>query len=357
MTREPRDRVVVIAEPKAPDGDRYRHCFWEDLYARHKPKEYSIHDDKPTAADLYTNTRLLVISWDSANGDPFLKSDITLQYLETQARVRIHEMMTDGGIVFAECQTAQGVPVQKSYDAIFGAGQVKVTTDVAPEPERRGPNATIVGQFADHPVLLGMPRMINEQPIAGRLFYNRINDKGSDPGTIFDKYPDSLWFGWFTEWTKGWIPLLYADLPQSYLRKNGRRAGPAPVLLAKVERNGLQLASTLWASAARCDRLISNIVDAPLPEVRAQHRRIIRTRVTQDFSIGLLLAILLIVVLRLLIELAIAPNEWVLSVAGVGFISVSLAAWNWFTKYVWRRPIGVNIVKSMVRGFHRKSKA
>lgn len=353
MPRRQRDRIVVIADPMADDQDRHRHCYWEDIGHKPKPRVYAI-DDHPPARLLYNRTSLLVVSWDSANGDPAFKSDVTLQYLESQARIRIHEMLAEGGTVFAECQTAQGVPVQKAYDAIFGEDELKVTTHVPPEPERRGETAAIAKRYADHPVLMGMPKEVhqNYQSTGERIFYDRFAKRAADSGHIFDNYPRSLWFGWFTSWGRGWIPLLFAELPRSYLRRNGSH-GPAPVLIAKVERNGLLLASTLWASGARFHRLIDNVVDLSIEQVRKCHKKILRRRLVGDVLIGASVAAVLVGGLRLLVEVATHPESagstWLLSVGGVGFFSVALASWNWYITCVWRRPIGVGVLKATRR--------
>jgi hypothetical protein len=360
MPRPQRDQVVVIADPMADDGiDRYRHCYWQDVLPITKDDIYAI-DDHPPAGELYGRTYLLVISYDSANGDPAFKSDVTLQYLETQARVRIHELLADGGTVLAECQTAQGVPVQKAYDAIFGGGELSVSVDVPPEGERRGASARIAKRFANHPLLVGMPGTVHEnyQPAGERIFYDRFAKNPPDSSYIFDKHKHSLWFGWFSWWGRDWVPLLYADVPHSYRLRNGRGVGPAPILLAKVERNGLLLASTMWLAGARCTQLIENAADARLDEVRRCHRSIMRKRVLGDLTIGLALVAALVGLLQLLIETAIRPDNfaftWLLSVAGVGFVSAAIASWQWFIKSVWRRPHGVNILRSLGRSARAK---
>jgi hypothetical protein len=38
-----------------------------------------------------------------------------------------------------------------------------------------------------------------------------------------------------------------------------------------------------------------------------------------------------------------------LSVGGVGFFSVALASWNWYITCVWRRPIGISVLKATRR--------
>jgi hypothetical protein len=366
MSKRVRNQIVVIADPMADDTDRYRHCYWPDALSKKAPRVYAI-TDYPSARKLYRKTKLLIINWDTANGDPAFTSDITLQYLETQARVRIHELLDAGGTVLAECQTAQGVPVQKSYDAIFGNGEIVVTTHVPPEQERRGETATIARQYADHPLLVGMPKRLQQsyRSTGERLFYDRFAtpqqnaqraETNENSGYIFDRHK-SLWFGWFTWWDRGWIPLLFAELPHSYLRKNGWQAEPAPVLLAKVERNGLLLASTLWMSGARCDRLIENVTDVEIDEVRTCHKAILRSRTIRDLIVGFVLAASLVGILRLLVEAAIHPDSfslaWLISVGGVGSVSFGLAAWNWYVTCVWRRPLGVGIVTSTRRRLSR----
>jgi hypothetical protein len=193
-------KVLLVVDPLI-DQDRGRYCYWKHLLTNFE--ERSLSDLVRCGAALsIEDCDVLIINWDCANGDSAFGSDYTLQYFQTQGRVRIQELLQRGGIVICECQTIKGVPVQAAYDAIFGAGEVQAFSDVVLEPERRGSEARVVKRFAHHPVLTGLHKIEAK-------YVDRSEKKFACPPArgeckrIMDTYPDSAWFGWFTSWKRG----------------------------------------------------------------------------------------------------------------------------------------------------------
>lgn len=301
------------------------------------------------------NTTHLIVSWDSANGDIVYSSDRTLEYFRSQGLVRCAELLDAGAVIISECQTIKGLPVQESYDAIFGRGQLEVLGEVIPEPERRGKSSTVITKYAGHPLLIGIPNQLWEEHTDSdeRIFFAKYTGREKESGPILQRFSHSLWFGWITWWKKGWIPLLQADVAPSYNRRAGPSGSTNAVLLVKVQRNGLLISSTLWMAGARCERLIQNLINVDVAEVIAYHSLIRRHRTMQDVAVGIFVSIVLITMTGALVlsfsEFRDGWFVWITSAAGVGFIPIVVAAWEWYRKRVWARPFGVSIWRSTIR--------
>ena len=88
------------------------------------------------------------MSWDSANGDPLYRSDATLNYLKTQAKVKVTNLLAQqGATVFLEGQTANAQPVQEPYDALFGYNEVRVITNWRDPSTIGGTDAHVAKRF------------------------------------------------------------------------------------------------------------------------------------------------------------------------------------------------------------------
>ncbi|MBF6173229.1 hypothetical protein [Nocardia blacklockiae] len=390
MSDSTEKRIVVLADPgeitagpkeivniqlpskyhNNPPPSRY--SFWKAIQlaaedskeALPAPVIYSV-VTFPTSTDLYSNTKLLAISWDSANGDPLYRSDATLTYLRTQARVHIAELMKEGATVFIESQTAQSRPVQESYDAVLGAGELQVVTDWPSRATAHGRRTRRVRARKNHPVLRGLADPLDPdlnlcKTRPHEIFLNvpdelipKANDGRARGGIRYDPrsgISESTWFGWFTWWGPDWAPLLYNDGPDS---------DKGPVLLAKVRDRGLILASTMWISASQT-RLASRIAETALSEdlmreVRRHHRAAKRRRLAVDLLVGAAFLAGLILILTGLIAVARDNDrDWVLSVAGIGMVGTTVTAWQLFVQQIWRRPFGVPFYAAWTRSRRTK---
>ncbi|WP_338759727.1 hypothetical protein V7968_30535 [Nocardia vulneris] len=385
MSDLPHKRIVVIADPgETPAGARgilnfqlpssymqnpppSRYCFWKDIRLSAEDSRDSLPDPEvytvttfPTSTELYSGTKLFIISWDSANGDPLYKSDATLTYLRTQARVHVGELMKEQAIVFIESQTAQSRPVQESYDAVLGAGELRVVTDWPSRATAHGTKARRDRARKNHPILRGLadpldPELNLCKPRPHEIFryvpdeFIPKNADGRAKGGIrYDPrsgISTSIWFGWFTWWGSDWIPLLYNDGPDS---------DRGPVLLAKMRGRGLILASTMWISASQT-KLASRIAETALSdelmdEVRKHHRSAKIRRRLVDVLVGSGFLALLVLALMGMIALARSHDqEWVLSVTGIGMVGLTVAAWQFFVQKIWYRPFGIPFYSAWLR--------
>src|SRR5207244_2171391 len=134
-------RVRVIADPlrwrlwPRPWRYRPRTCIWREYLAKvgvSGAETTSVadlegsHNVVRLAGDEPGWTGVVVVAWDTANGDAACGSNRTLAFFRDNGRVRLDEMMNQQSIFLCEAQTVARVPLQSAYDAMFGHGQVVV---------------------------------------------------------------------------------------------------------------------------------------------------------------------------------------------------------------------------------------
>lgn len=349
---------------------RLRRPFIPERLAKlhHEYREICVYEyqQKVMPIDI-SNASHIFVSWDSANGDSIPRSNITLQFFISEGRVRAEEVLQDGGTLFCECQTVEGLPVQAAYDAIFGSGEVTVNRVVLRSSERCGSNAEVAMESSGHPLLQGMNKNLSggdppwegNPPEPPKLFFATFSDgmEASQDRPLMKHFPNSLWAGWFTYWGPDWIPLLVAA---DKIAADGdvRR----PILLAKVRGKGLLLASTLWIGALRQDQLLRNIVDVPIKdmsEIREYHQSQMRSRKQKDAGlIGLVIAVELFIVGLLVYSYVGDVATWIkaiVSALGVSVIAFFVSSIGFLARHVWDRPHGMNIREARRR--YRELKA
>lgn len=76
--------------------------------------------------EILGRTSVLVLNWDSVNGDPDFGSDLALRWF-THRRLEVLAWVRAGGIMVIEGQATFSVPVQSAYDAILGPSEVRVS--------------------------------------------------------------------------------------------------------------------------------------------------------------------------------------------------------------------------------------
>jgi hypothetical protein len=350
-----------------------RVCFWRNIELTPiktnqdipVPEIFST-AEFPRSQDLLADTGLLVISWDSANGDSFYRSDETLNYLKTQGQIRISKLLSMGGTILMEGQTSTSRLVQDPYDAVFGEGELAVHTGWADIRSLAGPEAYPVDHGwwrwkARHPLLARIGERVTYKPngrfaedfeiyenvhpdfkptiIADRPNANGDRNVRFTPGVGRDEY---IWYGWFTSWGRDWIPLL-GSKPKTI---------DAPVLLAKVVDNGLLLASTMWMSASQIT-IASRIAELTIDEelrgvVREYHRARLKLRNAVDRSlavVGIISTAAAIGILAAAWDYALVHDSHAgaiaLSVVGLGALSLTFSASSRYS-FVRSRPYGVH---------------
>lgn len=339
----------------APNPGRV--CFWPKIQFTTvspsnahvaSPEVYSI-AEFPRSDELFRDTQLLIVNWDAANGDPLYQADATLTYLSTRGQVPLKRFLNDGGVLLVESQTAQSRPVQESYDAIFDSREVTVGS-VPRDEFAAGTEAHVLRGARKHPIVQfsdsSTLKFDSNVSTTEYIFVNvptevaapvsQAGPRGSN-GSISRK----LWFGWFTQWSVDWMPLLYIQVGQD---------DRYPVLLSKVHGRGLILLSTLWLSVAQhplCSRIAEVALSSELltESVRVQKRKVFNRRLV-DSLIGLVFTLAIFLTAFGVVELARnAEQNWILATLGIGVIGLITAAWKIFLR-VYDRPLGVSFIKT-----------
>jgi uncharacterized protein YfiM (DUF2279 family) len=369
----PRDFAVTFAEQGPPS----RNCYWKHLPIKFTPEnDSSVQVPKPeifaiaeypSQNRLYENTRLLVVNWDAANGDPLYRSDVTLEYFRSRADVRLTRHFQQGGLLLVESQAASNRPVQEAYDAILGSGEVVVLSTALPYEDGTGEIAYANMRLKDHPLVKlsgtsGELRAVSENGSTGPVFLHvpdvllpkRIDGQSAAVGYRDDG--QRLWFGWFESWSAEWLPLYFASSKDA---KRGSRA----VMLCKRQGSGMVIASTLWASRVQ-PTLASRVVEMAfvpqmLESAQKQYQLAKRRRRITDGFVAALLVMSVVLSEGALVWMARSVESgWALKalawqgVSGVGAIAVVQVAWRWYRSRLWTRPLGVAWWRTAVRYRH-----
>jgi hypothetical protein len=361
---------------------RRRRSFIASLMRRaglrdpHEVVEICVGEQQRTHPVEIPDADLIIVSWDAANGDGGRGSDQTLQFFATEGRSRLNEALNPysghGAVLFCEFQSVQGLPVQAAYDAIFGAGEVTVLKQTLNAGLRSGKQARpakFLGRC--HPMVKGyewpMRQAFASNVPNGRQLQLFAPDRyvPPDESTPVDNNPlihyrrDSLWFGWFTEWRRGWIPILVADFSsRSEVEYLARPEVPA-ILLAKKSGRGYVLASTLWlAGMPAVGTFLKRLQDPGWEEIDSFYRRVHRLQFLKDlFSSFLMLAIavaLSIIVVQVTLT-STAGSSLHNIVLGSGLTVISIVNICVFRgwRYLWKRPYGIGVLRWLLYPFRK----
>jgi len=344
--------ICVLVDRLIPSPDcteeRARTSLWKDVLSFDSFDEVSVSDEKTNKRQVRINAaRVAIVNWDAANGDYMCGSDDTFTYFLTR-QDRRDALLQNGGTILCEFQSGRGQPYQGAYDAIFGAEQVEVVDATIPMRDDLSNDAegaqwnNVSVHFSKygekHPVTRGIePSLRSRYSFEGPLF--NFNKDRPQETFYWYRYRYSIYNGWFTNWQKGWVPLLIADLrtPRSWF-SNLFEAPPA-VLLAKCQHDGLMLASTMWIAGSGCKELVDNIVNVRVSQIKKTHRYLMWRRSMADILAGLVLCSLVLFLLNHF------PNARGSLLGDLGVFWATLILFRLWFHLVWRRPFGVSILQ------------
>jgi len=327
--------------------------------------EVSVAEQQRTRPVEIPDADLIVISWDTANGDGGRGSDQTLQFFAAEGRSRLCEVLnpysSNGAVLFCECQTVQGLPVQAAYDAIFGTGEITVLSEPFKAEVRFGAQAYPARFWGrTHPMIRGYEWPMRQAFLANVPHGRQLQLFGPDIYPVPDESNpicntplihycrESLWFGWFTQWKRGWVPILIADL-SSRIETEYRGLPEVPaVLLAKKTGRGYVLASTLWlAGMPEVGRFIRRLQDPDWEAIKSYHRRVRLSQFLADSTVSFIMLAVAILLSIFVVQLTFNPSaSSVLKTVIVGSGLTAISIFNiWVVRgwrRVWTRPYGTN---------------
>jgi hypothetical protein len=330
--------------------------------------EISVTEQQRTRPVEIPDADLIVISWDTANGDGGRGSDQTLQFFTAEGRSRLWELLNpysgDGAVLFCECQTVQGLPVQAAYDAIFGTGEITVLSEPINAAVRFGTQASPAKFWGrTHPMMRGCEWPMHQAFLANIPQGRQLQLLGPDTYPVPDESNpvdttplihyrrESLWFGWFTQWKRGWVPILVADFSsRTEAEYRGLPEVPA-ILLAKKSGRGYVLASTLWlAGMPEVGKFIRRLQDPDWEAIRSYHRRVRLSQFLEDLTLSLIMLAIAVLLSIFVVQLTFSPsaNSGLKTVVvGSGLSAISIFnIWvvrGW--RRVWTRPYGTSPIR------------
>lgn len=265
--------IKIIYDRKDSDREhpslKRRTCFWKTISEKggeelkgHNIDFISISDEinkyfqndvahlDPFLPEILfgASTDILIINWDSINGDPVYGSDKAYAFLN-HYKIRMNLWIKEGGIVLLESQSGQHQLVEKAYK-IFDTN-IEVTTKINDGAGPITPNKKL--QKIEDPILCNIPdnfQLKYKGTFEDPWFPVQCTLPGiqaCDPAVKRRK----LWQGWFEKIPNGWDPIFFNELSK-------------PIMIRKYDSNtqnvGACVLSTMYIGSSDFPLLIKNII-------------------------------------------------------------------------------------------------
>lgn len=248
--------VCIIYDSESPE--KRRTCFWESIKEQisdnYNFQFISIQDtlvsDNPfQLLRLFdkNKTDIIILNWDSINGDPIYGSDKTYQFFN-HYKSDLLRWVKDGGIIVLEAQTVAWKLLQESY-GIFTENTLIRTT----KKKIRGKHANVNKKLRNkHPILKGLSEKIELPEALPRRNWFPLNNE------VVSIDEERLYQGWFEKYPRGWEPLIFSE--------NSKKK---PIMLCRIlEKKGSTnvggyIITTMYIGALGSDQLVNNILNFP----------------------------------------------------------------------------------------------
>lgn len=270
--------VKIIYDSKDPKKRRF--CFWESVKEQvdgnYNFQFISIKDtlessDPFQLLELFNKneTDIIILNWDSINGDPIYGSDKTYQFFNHYIP-DLNFWVENGGIVILEAQTAAWKPVQDSYDTFAKKFAIRTT-----KKRSRGKCAIVNKKLIDqHPILRGLAEKIKLPETLPKRNWFPLNCGICS----IDHSEERLYQGWFDKYSKDWEPLIFADIDKK-----------KPIMLCRIVgkkdvvggvKGGAYIITTMYIGASGLNQLINNLLSSPqhISEYYGQKENLVKRR-------------------------------------------------------------------------------
>ncbi len=312
-------RIAVIVDSTDPAKRRY--CFWSDVLPRFSRVEFEEVSFPEKRREIryvgLDDFDIIIFNWDVTDGDFTFESDIT-RAIVTRRRHHFRNFVRSGGLLIAECQSSHWKPDQSSYDLLFGENELRVAEFIN---AGTGTTGNINLKLREHPFLRLLPETISSEYLYPRDL-QWFPPNSVSPRAIDLTRSSKLYSGWFTEWRASWLPLVFEA-------KNR-----FPIMLAKVDENGLYVATTMFLASSGVSSLVQNLVAEyskhRTPPIILFHERAVRrqrvdrlTSRLKELLPFLIVAASIYVMLRYLADLRSLLVELLLSIAVSAFLWIA----------------------------------
>jgi len=257
------DKIGIVVEGggKTEKGvPATRENSWDEIVDRFK--EFGVKITKfdtigPAKLKDVQKYDVIIIKWDAANGDHNFGSDDIANQLEHN-KPDLKEFIKNGGVLIVECQSNNWLPSQKTYDVILNSlGSIKVYDD---QPSSTGfyvrrvglPHTSIFKQDYsvndDHPILKNLSEKIYPLPNLNKKqepWFKPLDSVSSD--VLCKTYPNKVYVGWFTSFSREWRPLLYDEDHEH------------AVMIWRPFGKGAVIASTMFLASSFIPQLLRNV--------------------------------------------------------------------------------------------------
>lgn len=264
-------RVLVLGDRK----DRARANYWPQMLERLRSdiqlewRCRSVSDDlrgdlkwqSRTTLELLQDAEVLIVNWDSINGDPDFGAHITCDWC-AHRRNNILGWVFDGGVLLIEGQANLGIPAQSAYDSILGFSELSTCGAEDPlnpikQELRVGKSVKLSRQAKNSRLFELLPRVLSVQ---GGANHDDMFPRGT-AGRLVARFLRRgqwplLYRGWFQphpfrRTRFHWIPLV----------KTEGRSFNHPTLMVAQYGTGAIFASTMLLASSNQPGLVEAILE------------------------------------------------------------------------------------------------
>ncbi len=266
-------RVAVIADwSLCSRGNHWHELFEHNRLNNHECIERRIadsvvpRDDETKTAAGYSfleelnDLDVVIVNWDAVNGDPEFGADFTFRWFEHH-RGEVLLWVKGGGLLIIEGQAILGVPSQRAYDALLGAGEVAVC---GPEDElepraqeaRFGSECYIASAAkAPHAFASAMDKLTPRRQVTHEdMFPGMAAPRVA--GFLAQEQWNLLYRGWFRRSLRRRSRLTW--MPAIVTKRKGGRTHPT-CLIARHGKGGI-IATTMFLASSGQERLVEALL-------------------------------------------------------------------------------------------------
>ncbi len=328
-------RALIVA-----DWERLsRAVHWEDDLRELQPhiiseaKVIRLADSPASLLRELVNWDILILNFDSINGDPIFGSDAALAWF----RHRDPELLgwvAKGGILIVEGQTMLSVPTQESYDALFGQAELRVSgPSVKPVPgleeDKTGGHCKITNKAKRYNLFPGATKITCTEGLRVDHFFPYPANLALSTTNEVSNW-SLLYRGWFSR-----LPAISGRFRWVTLVETDDRQINQRVLVGAGYGKGATFVSTmLLAGTGQTRNLIRSLVqwnpdDNPLPKPWWQPQKALRWAAAPLFSA--VASVITTEVLKLT-GVRRVGSQWLWA----GGLTVALTLVISITRWIWR---------------------